>query len=75
MEYLVCGQCVINPLTIAGLVSASDLFDLPELRQACFEHLPHCLHLDLICPVLSSLETYIHFPSAKTLTVKVDSVF
>eukprot|EP00800_Vazella_pourtalesii_P021804 TRINITY_DN8248_c0_g1_i2.p1 TRINITY_DN8248_c0_g1~~TRINITY_DN8248_c0_g1_i2.p1 ORF type:complete len:151 (-),score=30.18 TRINITY_DN8248_c0_g1_i2:1-453(-) len=71
MEYLMCGQCVINPLTIAGLVAASDLFELPELRQACFEHLPHCLIVDLICPILSSLETYFQFPSAKTLTVKV----
>ena len=69
-----CGQCVINPLTIAGLVAASDLFELPELRQACFEHLPHCLIVDLICPILSSLETYFQFPSAKTLTVKVCSL-
>lgn len=71
MEYLLYGRCIINPLTIGGLTYASDQFELPELRQSCFEHLPALLIAELVCIILISFEKYTQSASIKTLTVKI----
>lgn len=41
-----------------GLLCAAEHYDLPELLQACFHHCKQFLRIEVVCPMLISLENY-----------------
>lgn len=45
-------------LTSSGLLCAAEHYDLPELLQACFHHCKQFLRIEVVCPMLISLENY-----------------
>ena len=64
------GSCVIKPSTIVGITCAAEHFEIPELKQACFERLSSCLTAKSVCVVLTQLEKYLSYHSAKTMVVR-----
>ena len=64
------GACSIQPSTIVGITCAAEHFDIPELKQACFDRLTNCLMRDSVCMVLTQLEKYLSYHCAKTMVVR-----
>ncbi|XP_055608146.1 uncharacterized protein LOC129755598 [Uranotaenia lowii] len=58
LDYLHTGSCPLTCITIPGLICAAEHYDLPELLQACFHHAKQFLRIDVVCPMLQSLENY-----------------
>ena len=70
LQYLMTGACAIQPSTIVGITCAAEHFDIPELKQACFDRLTNCLLRDTVCMVLTQLEKYLSYHCAKTMVVR-----
>lgn len=64
------GSCSIQPSTIVGITCASEHFEIPELKQACFDQLSNCLSAKSVCKVLTQLERYLTYQCAKTMVVR-----
>ncbi len=64
------GSCVIKPSTVVGITCAAEHFDLPELKQACYDRLSDCLTAKSVCIVLTQLEKYLSYHAAKTMVVR-----
>ncbi|XP_055380348.1 uncharacterized protein LOC129611299 isoform X3 [Condylostylus longicornis] len=58
LDYLHTGTCPLTCVSIPGLLCAAEHYDLPELLQACFHHCKQFLRIDVVCPMLISLENY-----------------
>ncbi|XP_037916826.1 uncharacterized protein LOC119655154 isoform X4 [Hermetia illucens] len=58
LDYLHTGTCPLTCVTIPGLLCAAEHYDLPELLQACFHHCKQFLRVEVVCPMLISLENY-----------------
>ena len=43
---------------------------MEELKQACLERLPGCLSVGSVCSILTQLEKFLSFTSAKTMIVR-----
>ena len=70
LAYLMTGSCVIKPSTVVGITCAAEHFEIPELKQACFDRLSSCLTAKTVCTILSQLEKYLSYHSAKTMVVR-----
>ena len=64
------GTCVIKPSTVVGITCVAEHFDLPELKQACYDRLSDCLTAKSVCTILTQLEKYLSYHSAKTMVVR-----
>ncbi|CAH1238425.1 serine-enriched protein-like isoform X2 [Branchiostoma lanceolatum] len=71
MEYIHSGCVKLQPRTLIGLMNAAEFYGLEELRRACIGFLHCCISLDTVCPLLSSMEKYVHFKSTRSLMQKV----
>ncbi|XP_052855872.1 uncharacterized protein LOC128264452 isoform X4 [Drosophila gunungcola] len=58
LDYLHTGTCPLTCVSIPGLLCAAEHYDLPELLQACFHHCKQFLRIEVVCPMLISLENY-----------------
>ncbi|XP_032309442.1 uncharacterized protein LOC6504085 isoform X1 [Drosophila ananassae] len=58
LNYLHTGTCPLTCVSIPGLLCAAEHYDLPELLQACFHHCKQFLRIEVVCPMLISLENY-----------------
>lgn len=56
--------------TIVGITCAAEHFEIPELKQACFDRLPNCLTANTVCNILTQLEKYLSYHCAKTMVVR-----
>ena len=74
--YFMTGSCNIHPLNIVGLACAAEYFDVPDLRQACLDHLICCLSSKILCQLLNQLEKHLTCQTAKSmlLTVSISQV-
>ena len=63
-------ECSIQPSTVVGITCASEHFDIPELKQACFDQLANCLSVKSVCKILTQLEQYLTYQCAKTMVVR-----
>jgi hypothetical protein len=63
-------ECSIQPSTVVGITCASEHFDIPELKQACFDQLTNCLSVNSVCGILTQLERYLSYQCAKTMVVR-----
>lgn len=70
LKYLMTGECTIIPSTVVGITCASEHFDIPELKQACYDQLTNCLSVKSVCIVLTQLERYLSYNCAKTMVVR-----
>ena len=70
LKYLITGSCSIQPSTIVGITCAAEHFEIPELRQACFDQLSNCLMVKSVCKILTQLESYLLYRCAKTMVVR-----
>ncbi len=70
LHYLMTGSCTVEATTVIGLACAAEKFEVEELKQACFERLAECLAVNTICTVLTHLEKYLSYASAKTMIVQ-----
>ncbi|XP_050741736.1 uncharacterized protein LOC108035169 isoform X4 [Drosophila biarmipes] len=48
----------ISSTDCSSLLCAAEHYDLPELLQACFHHCKQFLRIEVVCPMLISLENY-----------------
>ena len=71
IAYLMTGSCTIKASTVVALACAAEYYELEDLRQACQERFPDCLHVDTVCRVLSEIEVYYDYHTAKNMLVKV----
>ncbi|XP_035704947.1 uncharacterized protein LOC110846270 isoform X3 [Folsomia candida] len=58
LDYLHTGSCPLTCANIPGLICAAEHYDLPDLLQACFHHAKQFLRIEVVCPMLCSLENY-----------------
>ena len=70
LRYLITGSCAIQPSTIVGITCTAEHYEIPELKQACFDRLPSCLTGDSVCMILTQLEKYLSYHCAKTMVVR-----
>lgn len=70
LKYLITGSCSIQPSTIVGITCAAEHFEIPELKQACFDQLSNCLMVKSVCKILTQLESYLLYRCAKTMVVR-----
>jgi hypothetical protein len=70
LRYLMTAECSIQPSTVVGITCASEHFDIPELKQACFDQLTNCLSVNSVCGILTQLERYLSYQCAKTMVVR-----
>ena len=70
LKYLMTSNCTITHSNIVGLVCAAEKFEVEELKQACLERLPGCLSVGSVCGILTQLEKFLSFTSAKTMIVR-----
>lgn len=61
---------MIKASTIVGITCAAEHFEIPELRQACYDRLSSCLTGKSVCLILTQLEKYLAYHSAKTMVVR-----
>lgn len=59
LNYLQTGSCPLTCSNIPGLICAAEHYDLPELLQACFHHAKQFLRIEIVCVMLSALETIV----------------
>ena len=71
IAYLMTGSCTIKASTIVGLGCASEYYELEDLRKACDDRLKDCLRNDTVCNILSNIETYYDYNTAKSMLSKV----
>ena len=71
ITYLMTGSCTIKSSTVVALACAAEYYELEDLRQACQERFPDCLHVDTVCHILSEIEVYYDYHTAKNMLVKV----
>ena len=71
IAYLMTGSCTIKASTVVALACAAEYYELEDLRQACQERFPDCLHVETVCRVLSEIEVYYDYHTAKNMLVKV----
>ena len=70
LKYLITGSCSIQPSTIVGITCAAEHYEIPELKQACFDQLSNCLMAKSVCKILTQLERYLSYHCAKTMVVR-----
>ena len=70
LAYLMTGGCAISPFTVVGLACAAEQYEVIELKQACYDQLPRCLSLKTVCSILTQLEKYLAFSSAKSMIIQ-----
>ena len=64
------GTCSIQSSTVVGITCSAEHFDIPELKQACFDRLSNCLTAKTVCRILTQLEKYLSYHCAKTMVVR-----
>ena len=69
--YFMTGSCNVHPLNIVGLACAAEHFDVPDLRQACLDHLIRCLSSKILCQLLNQLEKHLTCQTAKSMLLTV----
>ena len=69
LKYLMTSNCTITPSNIVGLACAAEKFEVEELKKACLERLPSCLSVESVCSILTQLEKFLSFSSAKPMIV------
>ena len=69
LSYTMTGSCTIKPDNIVGLACAAERFELEELKQACIRQLPQCLVVPTVCVILTELEKYLSYSSAKAMII------
>ena len=65
------GSCTIKASTIVGLGCAAEYYELEDLRQACQERLSDCMKTETVCKLLSEIELYYDYHTAKSMLMKV----
>lgn len=70
LRYLMTAECSIQPSTVVGITCAAEHYDIPELKQACFDQLANSLSVKSVCKILTQLERYLTYQCAKTMVVR-----
>jgi len=69
--YFMTGSCTIQPSNVVGLACTAEYFDVPDLRQACLDHLIRCLSSKILCQLLNQLEKHLTCQTAKNMLFTV----
>lgn len=70
LSYTMTGSCTIQPGNVVGLACASERYELEELKEACHRQLPQCLVISTVCSILTELEKYLSYSSAKSMIIR-----
>ena len=70
LNYLTTGSCTINHTNIVGLACVAERYEVEELKKACYDNLSRCLTIRTVCTILTQLEKFLAFTSAKTMIIQ-----